>query len=44
MRKRYEKQHAPAWQRKLTLLVSAFFAATLLLFCVWAIVLFLEPG
>lgn len=44
MRKRYEKQEAPAWQRKLIVLVSAFFAATLLLFSVWAIVLFLDSG
>ena len=44
MRKRYAKQQAPAWQRKLIILVGAFFAATLLLFAAWAIVLMIEPG
>ena len=42
MRKRYEKQDPPAWQRKLLVLISAFFAATLLLFVAWAVVLFLD--
>lgn len=42
MRKRYEKQAAPAWQRKLIVLVSAFFGATLLLFVAWAVVLFID--
>jgi len=40
MRKRYEKQPVPTWQRKLIVLVGAFFGATLLLFIVWAVVLF----
>ena len=38
---RYKKQDAPAWQRKLVLVVGALFAATLLLFAVWAVVLFI---
>lgn len=40
MRKRYQKQDAPAWQRKIVLIVAALFGATLLLFAVWAVVLF----
>ena len=44
MRKRYSKQDAPAWQRKLIVLVGAFFGATLLLFVAWAVVLFLESA
>lgn len=42
MRKRYAKQDSPAWQRKLIVLVGAFAAATLLLFVVWAVVLFID--
>jgi hypothetical protein len=42
MRKRYQKQEAPAWQRKLTVIVGAFFGATLLLFVAWAVVLFID--
>ena len=42
MRKRYAKQDAPAWQRKLIVLVAAFFGATLLLFVAWSVVLFID--
>jgi hypothetical protein len=42
MRRRYTKQDAPAWQRKLIVIVAAFFGATLLLFVAWAVVLFID--
>ena len=42
MRKRYRKQDAPAWQRKLIVLVGGFFGATLLLFVAWAVVLLID--
>ncbi|HSG59176.1 MAG TPA: hypothetical protein VLA06_06570 [Woeseiaceae bacterium] len=42
MRKRYEKQDVPAWQRKLIVLIGAFFGATLLLFVAWAVVLLID--
>jgi hypothetical protein len=38
----YKKTHAPSWQRKLVILVSAFLGATFLLFAVWAIMLFAD--
>ena len=41
MRKPYRKQEAPAWQRKLLMVIGALFGATLLLFAAWAVVLFL---
>ena len=31
---------APAWQRRLLLIVTALFGATLLLFAAWAVILF----
>jgi len=42
MMKTYKKQDAPAWERKLTLFVSALFGATLLLFAAWAVLLFID--
>ena len=42
MFKRYAKQDAPAWQRRLVLLLWSLFAATLLLFAAWAVVLFID--
>lgn len=42
MLKRHEKQGAPAWERKLTIVLGALFSATLLLFAVWAITLFIN--
>lgn len=42
MLKTYRKQDAPAWQRKLVILTSGFFAATLLLFMAWAVVLLID--
>lgn len=42
MHKTYRKQDAPAWQRKLVIVASGFFAATLLLFMAWAVVLFID--
>jgi len=40
MLKRYNKQGASAWDRKLTLVLGALFGITLLLFAVYAITLF----
>ena len=42
MLNRYRKKEAPSWQRKLVLIVGSFFAATLLLFVVWAVVLVID--
>ena len=42
MLKRYPKQDAPAWQRRLVLILWSLFAATLLLFAAWAVVLFID--
>lgn len=38
----YQKQDAPAWQRRVILIISGLFGATLLLFAAWAIVLFID--
>ena len=40
MRRRHRIGEPPAWQRRLILLVAALFGATLLLFAVWAVILF----
>ena len=40
MRKRYDKQEAPAWERKLVIVLGALFGVTLLLFAVWAVTLY----
>ena len=42
MLKNYKKQPAPGWQRKLLLITGGLFAATLLLFMAWAVVLFID--
>ncbi len=40
MRRRRRIGEAPAWQRRLILIVTALFGATLLLFAAWAVILF----
>lgn len=40
MLKRYNKQGTSAWDRKLIIVLGSLFAITLLLFAVWAVVLF----
>ena len=42
MLKKYKKKEAPSWQRKLVIVLGSLFGATLLLFVVWAVLLFLE--
>jgi hypothetical protein len=42
MLRKYKKTHAPSWQRKLVILVSALLGATFLLFAVWSIMLFAD--
>ena len=44
MLKRHKIGEAPVWQRKLTVIVGSLFAATLLLFAVWAITLFINTA
>lgn len=44
MKRTYEKQPPPAWQKNLLLLVGALFGATVLLFAAWAIILLLTAG
>lgn len=44
MKRTYEKQPPPAWQKKLLLVVGFLFGATVLLFAAWAIILFLGAG
>lgn len=39
--RRYKKQEAPAWQRRMIAVIAALFAATMLLFVAWAITLYL---
>ena len=38
----YRKQPKPAWQQRLLLLLGFLFGATLLLFLVWAVLLFVQ--
>ena len=38
---RYRKTDTPAWQRRLVLLLAFLFGATVLLFAVWAVTLYL---
>lgn len=40
MLSKYNKQDAPSWQRKLVFVLGSLFSATLLLFIVWAFVLY----
>ena len=44
MLKHYKKQDAPAWERKIVLLLGFLLGATVLLFAVWAIIMFTEWG
>jgi len=44
MFKRYEKNEAPAWQRRLILFLWGLFSATLLLFAAWATILFVDQA
>jgi len=41
MLRKYKKQDAPRWQRRIVVLLSGIFAATVLLFAAWAVILFL---
>jgi hypothetical protein len=38
---RYKKTDAPMWRRRLVLLLGSLFGATILLFAVWAVMLYL---
>jgi hypothetical protein len=42
MLKRHDKQGAPVWERRLTVVLGLLFGATLLLFAVWAVTLFID--
>ena len=42
MLRTYRKTGAPAWERKIVLLLAAMLGATLLLFAAWAIIMFLD--
>jgi len=42
MLSKYKKKEEPSWHRKLVLILGWFFGATILLFVVWAIVLFID--
>lgn len=44
MIKKYEKQDAPAWQRRVLLIIAALFSATMLLLAAWAVVLFIDQA
>ena len=44
MLRKYRKQDAPRWQRRLVVVLSGLFAATVLLFAAWAVILFLESA
>lgn len=44
MFRRYTKNAAPAWQRRLILFLWGLFSATLLLFAAWAIVLLIDQA
>ena len=39
MRKSYDKQQPPAWQKRLLVLLASLFGATVLLFAAWAVIL-----
>ena len=43
MLKKYEKQPPNIWERRLVVVFGALFAITVLLFAVWAVVLFVGP-
>ena len=42
MFKKYEKTDAPAWQRRLVLILTALFCATILLYAAWTVMLFID--
>ncbi len=42
MLNKYTRSEAPSWQRKLVLILGSLFAATVLLFAVWAVTLFVD--
>jgi len=42
--RKYKKQDAPRWQRRLVIILSGLFAATVLLFVAWAVILFLDSA
>jgi len=42
MLKRYDKQGASVWERKLTVVLGFLFGITLLLFAVWVLTLFIN--
>lgn len=42
MLRKYNKKEAPSWQRKLVLILGTLFGATLLLFVLWAVMLFID--
>jgi len=42
MLSKYKKKGAPSWERKLVLFLGSLLAATLLLFVVWAVTLFID--
>ena len=42
MLSKYTKSDVPSWQRKLVLILGALFGATVLLFAVWAVMLFAD--
>lgn len=42
MLKTYRKTDAPAWERKIVMLMAFLLGATLLLFTVWAIIIYLD--
>lgn len=44
MIRKYEKQDAPAWQRRLLFFIAGLFGATLLLLAAWAVVLFIDQS
>ena len=42
MLKRYDKQGASSWDRKLMIVLGSLFGITLLLFAVWAVILLIN--
>jgi hypothetical protein len=42
MLSKYKKEDAPPWERKLVLVLGSLSGATILLFMVWAIMLFID--
>ena len=40
--RKYKKQDTPRWQRRLVIILGGLFAATVLLFAAWAVILFLD--